>query len=344
MTRFLSGIQPSGTPHLGNYFGAIAQHIEAAAMLGDKDSALFFIADYHALNSIQNRDELAMRVRDVAATYLALGLDTDKALFFRQSDVPEVTELTWLLSSCTGMGLLERGTSYKDKVNRGQSASVGLFTYPVLMAADILIYDSDIVPVGKDQQQHVEFAQDMAKHFNHAFGGGEEVLKYPKWKFSKVPKVPGTDGDKMSKTYGNTIDIFVSGKPLKKQVNAIVTDSRLPEEPKDPDELNALGILNLFLSDEEQADWAERIRAGGEGAPGYGHIKKEIMARMDDRFGDARERYTALMSDGDKAWDDAEDILREGGKKARAIAQPVLDRCLEAVGMRNARRTPSSMS
>ncbi|MCP4504734.1 MAG: tryptophan--tRNA ligase [Deltaproteobacteria bacterium] len=332
MTRILSGIQPSGTPHLGNYFGAIVQHIESSKNLPSDDSALFFIADFHALNAIHDREELDMRVRDVAATYLALGLDIEKALFFRQSAVPEVCQLTWLLSSCTSMGLLERGTSYKDKLQRGQSASVGLFTYPVLMAADILIYDSDIVPVGKDQQQHVEFARDMATYFNEAYGRGEEILKTPKWKFSKVPKVSGTDGDKMSKSYGNTIDIFVSGKAQKKQVNKIVTDSRLPEEAKDPDELGALAILNLFFDDEEKTEWADRIRKGGDGAPGYGHIKKEIMTRMDQRFGDAREKYESFVSD-DQAWKTAQEILHEGGKRARALAHPVMQRCLEAVGM-----------
>lgn len=329
MPRFLSGIQPTGLPHLGNYFGAITQHVEASkqAAPGGMD-AFFFIADLHSLTTIFDPKERSQLVHGVAATYLALGLDVERSTFFRQSDVPEVNELTWLLSTCTGMGLLERAHSYKDKVARGIAASVGLFTYPILMASDILIYDSDIVPVGKDQVQHIEMAQDMAGHFNTRYGG--ELLKYPKWQLSKTPTVPGTDGAKMSKSYGNTIWIFDEGKALKKSVNAIVTDSRLPAEPKDPDGVNAFLILELFLNDDEKKEWRERISRGGEGAPGYGDMKKEIMARMDALFGEARERYHAYMEGARR--DELEDVMREGARRARAVATQVLARCYEASG------------
>lgn len=329
MSRYLSGIQPTGLPHLGNYFGAIQQHVAVSqnAAEGGMD-AFFFIADLHSLTTIFDAKDRAELVRGVAATYLALGLAPERATFFRQSDVPEVAELTWLLATCSGMGLLERAHSYKDKVARGISPSVGLFTYPILMAADILIYDSDVVPVGKDQVQHIEMAQDMAGHFNHRYGG--EFLKYPKWQLSPTPTVPGTDGAKMSKSYGNTLWLFDEGKALKKSVNSIVTDSRLPAEPKNPDELPVFKILELFLNESENKEWRERIQKGGEDAPGYGHVKKEIMARMDERFGAAREQYRAYM-DGEQR-DELEDILRDGALRARAVAKEVLARCYVASG------------
>lgn len=339
MPRYLSGIQPSGRPHLGNYFGAITQHLEAAekAPVGGTD-ALFFIADLHALTSASDAAALRQNVNEVAASYLALGLDTQRAVFFRQSDIPEVNELMWLLSTCTGMGLLERAHSYKDKVAKGIAANVGLFTYPVLMAADILIYDSDVVPVGKDQVQHIEMTQDMAGHFNARWGKPEEpLLRRPEWQLSKTPKVPGTDGEKMSKSYDNTIWIFEEGKALKKAVNAIVTDSRLPEEKKDPNDVNAFLILELFLSEEEAKEWRQRVVEGGSTAPGYGDMKKAIMQKMDERFGEARERYKAFMPGGARH-DEAEDTLADGARRARGIARDVLARCYDAVGMANAGR------
>jgi tryptophanyl-tRNA synthetase len=337
MPRYLSGIQPSGRPHLGNYFGAIIQHLEAASRATPGgDDALFFIADLHALTSVEDAATMRDYVADVAATYLALGLDTERAIFFRQSDIPEVTELSWLLATCTGMGLLERGHSYKDKVAKGITPSAGLFTYPLLMASDIVIYDSDIVPVGKDQVQHIEFAQDMVGHFNARWGKpGEPVLKRPEWQLSKAARVPGTDGEKMSKSYGNTIGIFEEGKALKKSVNAIVTDSRPPEEPKDPAGVNAFAILELFLDEEEAREWKERIARGGPGAPGYGDMKKEIIARVDARFGEARERYRAFMPGGARHAE-AEEVLAQGAKRARRLARPVLARCYRAVGLDNA--------
>jgi tryptophanyl-tRNA synthetase len=331
MPRYLSGIQPSGLPHLGNFFGAIQQHVEISRTASfDKRDALFFIADLHALTSTQDKRVLEENVRAIAATYVALGLDTSRVVFFRQSDIPEVTELTWLLSSVTGMGLLERAVSYRDKVERGLSASVGLFTYPILMAADIVIYDSDIVPVGADQKQHIEFAQDMVTHFNTTYKG--TYLRRPEPRLSPTPKVPGTDGAKMSKSYGNTIWIFEEGKALKKAVNAIVTDSRPPEEPKDPDSVNAYQILALFLDEAEQGEWRERLQRGGVG---YGDLKGELIRRIDARFGEARGRYQELMRT-EAGQRELEILLQEGAVPARAIAQATLARCYEAVGMPNA--------
>jgi len=337
MPRYLSGIQPSGRPHLGNYFGAIVQHLEAARNASPGgDDAFFFIADLHALTTVDQAAVVRDLVADVAATYLALGLDTERAVFFRQSDVPEVTELSWLLATCTGMGLLERAHSYKDKVARGITPSVGLFTYPVLMAADIVIYDADRVPVGKDQVQHVEITQDMVGHFNARWASPEApVLRRPEWQLSRTPKVPGTDGAKMSKSYGNTIWIFEEGKALKKAVNAVVTDSRTPDEPKDPEGIAAFQILELFLDEADAAQWRERIARGGEGAPGYGDIKKAIMAQMDERFGEARERYRAFMPGGARHAE-AQDVLAQGAGRARRIARGVLARCYAAVGMDSA--------
>src|SRR5437763_2517991 len=257
--RILSGVQPSGVLHLGNYFGAIRQHIA----LQDEGECFFFIADYHALTTVQDPSKLRGLVQGVALDYLALGLDPEKTAFFRQSDVPEVTELAWILSTVTGMGLLERAHSYKDKIDQGISPSVGLFTYPVLMAADILIYRSHLVPVGKDQVQHLEMTRDMAGYFNQTFG--KAVFPEPKELLSEAPVVPGTDGQKMSKSYGNTIDIFAEGKPLKQSVMGIVTDSSKVEDPKDPDKCNVFALYNLFATPAERDEMAAKYRAGGMG-------------------------------------------------------------------------------
>src|SRR5215813_3707150 len=247
--RILSGVQPSGKLHLGNYFGAIRQHIA----LQDEAECFYFIADYHALTTINDAQTLRDNVRDVALDYLALGLDPAKAVYFRQSDVPEVTELAWILGTVTNMGLLERAVSYKDKIDRGIEASVGLFTYPVLMAADILIYRSNVVPVGKDQVQHIEMTADMAGKFNRAY---DEVFPIPTFRLDKGAKVPGIDGQKMSKSYGNTIEIFAEGKPLKKTVMGIVTDSSTVADPKDPDKCTVFALYSLFATDEEKAAMA----------------------------------------------------------------------------------------
>ena len=327
MTVVLSGIQSSGRLHFGNYFGAIRQHIALQAEPGEK---LYFIADYHALTSSRDPAELRENVREVALPYLALGLDPARATLFRQSDVPEVCELAWLLACVAPMGLLERAHSYKDKLAKGQKASVGLFTYPVLMAADILAYGSTHVPVGKDQQQHVEMTQDMAQSFNHLYG---PCLVVPAARIpaeEKLAKVPGVDGEKMSKSYGNSIWIFEEGKALKNAVNRIVTDSRPPEEPKDPSGVLLMRFLELFLAAEEMAQWNERVRAGGAGAPGYGHMKARLIEAVDAAFGPARARRKALLD----APREVERVLAEGKQRARAKARATLDKCYQACGLR----------
>jgi tryptophanyl-tRNA synthetase len=328
MKTVLSGIQPSGRPHLGNYFGAIRQHI---ALQDEADRRCFyFIADYHALTSARDPAALREAVRDVAVTYLALGLDPERVTLFRQSDVPEVTEITWLLASVTGMGLLERAHSYKDKIAHGIKPNVALFTYPVLMAADILAYDSDLVPVGKDQIQHVEMAQDMAGSFNAAYG---EVFKRPESMLpveEKMAKVPGLDGEKMSKSYGNDVWIFESGKKLKTAIGRIPTDSRAPEEPKDPDALLLMSFLELFAAPPEILEWKERVRRGGTGAPGYGHLKMAIIEGMESRFAAARARREELLTDPAEV----DRVLERGARKARQHAVQVRDRALRACGLR----------
>src|SRR6266853_790905 len=259
--RILSGVQPSGKLHLGNYFGAIKQHIA----LQDEGECFYFIANYHSLTTIQNAALLREHVLGVALDYLALGLDPNKVAFYRQSDVPEVTELTWLLACVTNMGLLERAVSYKEKIEKGIDASVGLFTYPVLMAADILIVRSNIVPVGKDQVQHLEMTQDIAGKFNRAFG---DIFPIPNWKLDKESKVPGTDGQKMSKSYGNTIDIFAEGKPLEKTVMAIKTDSTPMGQPLDPEPCKVFALYSLFATPAEKDALAEQYRQGTIGFGG----------------------------------------------------------------------------
>ena len=333
MTTFLSGIQSSGYLHLGNYFGAIRQHINATSEAGDH---FYFIADYHSLTTSRNPDELREFVRETAITYLALGLDPEKCSLFRQTDVPEVHEIAWLLSCVTGMGLPERAHSYKDKVANGVKPNVGLFTYPILMAADILAYDSDIVPVGKDQIQHVEMAQDMAGYFNNTFGKyAPEGYAFcrPEYRMAatkRFQKVPGVDGQKMSKSYGNSIWIFESGKKLKKAIGRVPTDSRSPEDPKDPEELVLFDFLALFLGEEELEDWKSRVRIGGEGAPGYGHLKMRVVEAMEEYFAPARKRREELLDNPDEV----ERILQAGAKKARARAQVVRDRAMRACGLK----------
>ena len=324
---FLSGIQPSGRPHLGNYFGAMRQHVASVEEPGEH---YFFIADYHALTTVQDAGDLRAFVRELAASYLALGLDTERAVFFRQSDVPEVTEITWLLSTVTGMGLLERAHSYKDKTAKGIRTSVGLFTYPILMSADILAYDSTIVPVGKDQVQHIEMAQDMATHFNSIYG---EVFTRPEARIpdrSDMAKVPGLDGEKMSKSYGNDLWMFEEGKRLKKAIGRIPTDSREPEEPKDPSSVMLFDFLRLFLEPDELSQWEERVRSGGEGAPGYGHLKVRLVEAIEEQFGAARLRYKELMADPAEL----DRVLAKGAERARERAARVRDRAYAASGLR----------
>lgn len=323
-TRILSGIQPSGVQHLGNYYGAMTQHIA----LQGQGQGFYFIADYHALTTVQDRGVLSQLVRDVALDYLALGLDPNQCLLYRQSDVPEVTELTWLLSTVTGMGLLERAHSYKDKTAKGIKSRAGLFIYPVLMAADILAYRSDVVPVGKDQVQHIEMTQDMAQAFHAAFDC--EVFRRPEPRLAGAGAlVPGVDGQKMSKSYGNTIEIFAQGKALKKKVMSIVTDSLGVDDAKDPEACTIYQLYQLVADAEAAAEMAERLKAGGYG---YGDAKKALLAAITEAFAEARERRAALATDQDML----EDILVAGAAKARAVAQEVVGAAREAVGMASA--------
>jgi tryptophanyl-tRNA synthetase len=317
--RILSGVQPSGKPHLGNYFGAIRQHVA----LQEEAECFYFIADYHALTTVQNAGQLRENTRDVALDYLALGLDPERVVFFRQSDVPEVTELAWILSAVTNMGLLERAVSYRDKVERGLEASVGLFYYPMLMAADILIYRSHLVPVGEDQVQHIEMTRDMAGKFNRTFG---EVFPLPGFRLDRGSKVPGTDGQKMSKSYGNTIEIFAEGSELRKKVMGIVTDSTPLEAPKDPTRCTVFALYSLLATEAEREALAARYRAGGMG---YGEAKKLLLEKINEHFGPARERRKRLAVDSAHV----EGVLEYGARKARAEARKTMALVREAVGI-----------
>ena len=318
--RVLSGIQPTGRFHWGNYFGAIRQYIA----LQDNEQAYYFIADLHALTTIRNPDELRGNTRDAALDLLALGLDPQHATLFRQSDIPEIPELTWLLMTVTQMHLLEKGHAYKEKKARGVPADAGLFTYPVLMAADILAYDSNLVPVGQDQVQHIEITRDLAQRFNSLYG---EVFVLPEAHVvSHTAKVPGTDGEKMSKSYGNTIEVFEEPKKLRKKIMSIKTDSTPVEDPKDPDADSVFALYKLFATPDEQAALAERYRAGGMG---YGEAKQALYEKALETFGAAREHREELAADPSTV----EDILQEGAAKARAKAGEVLHRARKACGL-----------
>jgi len=317
--RVLSGIQSSGALHLGNYFGAMKQHIE----LQHENECFYFIANYHALTTIQDAERLQQLTFDVAADYLALGLDPNRVAFFRQTDVPEVTELTWILATVTGKGLLERAHSFKDKTAKGLPVSMGLFCYPLLMAADILIYRSDIVPVGQDQVQHIEMTQDIAGYFNSTYG---EVFVRPEPRLNQTPVVPGLDGQKMSKSYGNTIELFGDAGTIKKKIMSIKTDSTPVEAPKDPQRCNVFALLKLLASPEETAEWERRYRAGGMG---YGEAKKRLAELYEEKFGRLRAQRAAWAARPD----DVEDILRAGGKRARAVAQEVMESVRRACGL-----------
>ncbi|MCE2794458.1 MAG: tryptophan--tRNA ligase [Planctomyces sp.] len=318
--RVLSGIQPTGRFHWGNYFGAIRQYI---ALQGQEQS-FFFIADFHALTTIRDRDLLRQNIRDAAMDLLALGLNPDRACLFRQSDVPEVTELTWLLMTITQMHLLEKCHAYKDKKAKGLAADAGLFTYPVLMAADILAYDSTHVPVGADQIQHVEVARDLAQRFNSLYG---DCLQLPEaMVLPESAKVPGLDGEKMSKSYGNTIDIFETPKKMRKKIMSITTDSTAMESPKNADTCTVFELYRLFADEQRQAALRQRYEAGGMG---YGEAKEQLFQAAMEMFGPAFERRAALEANPDQL----EDILRQGAAKARARAQEVLARVREACGL-----------
>ncbi|MEP3481556.1 MAG: tryptophan--tRNA ligase [Fuerstiella sp.] len=320
--KVLSGIQPTGRFHWGNYFGAIRQYI---ALQGNEQS-YYFIADLHALTTVRESAQLSQNVQDSALDLLALGLDPNQATLFRQSDVPEVTELTWLLMTVTQMHLLEKCHAYKDKKARGIAADAGLFTYPVLMAADILIYDSNVVPVGLDQVQHIEVTRDLAQRFNSLYG--DDCLVLPEAKvLDSSAKVPGLDGEKMSKSYNNTIPLFETPKKLKKIINKIVTDSKAVEEAKDPETCAVFQLYKLFGNDQQQAELADRYRAGGMG---YGEAKSTLYEAAMEHFGPAFERRAKLEA----APDDVEDILLAGARTARLKAQEVMERVRSASGLK----------
>lgn len=319
--KVLSGIQPTGRFHWGNYFGAIRQYIA----LQDNEQSFYFIADLHALTTVRDPEALRGFTRDAALDLLALGLDPDKATLFRQSDVPEVTELMWLLLTLTPMSLLEKCHAYKDKLAKGLPADAGLFSYPVLMAADILLYDSNIVPVGVDQVQHIEVTRDIATKFNLTYQ--RDVFVLPEARvLSESAKVVGVDGDKMSKSYGNTIELFDEPKKLRKRLMSIKTDSTPVEQPKNPETCSVFTLYKLFASETQQAELAARYHAGGVG---YGESKQALFDAADAFFGPARERRQQLAADPRTV----EDVLQAGAKRARTKAQEVLNRAREACGL-----------
>ena len=318
--RILSGIQPSGKLHLGNYFGMM----RPALQLQEQGEAFLFIANYHALTTSTDPAQLRRDSLDVALDFLACGLDPSRTTFFRQSDVPEVTELTWLPASVTPMGLLERCHSYKDKLSKGIPANAALFTYPILMAADILAYQSNIVPVGRDQKQHVEVTRDLAIKFNNAYG---ETFTIPEASISdSVAVVPGVDGQKMSKSYHNAIDLFGDLKETRQRIMRIVTDSTPLEDPKDPDTCNVFALYRLFATDDERQTLAASYRAGNFG---YGTAKKALADIYEKTFAPMRQRRDELAAD----LDTVEDILQAGAAKARAEARLTLDRARQAIGL-----------
>lgn len=322
MARILTGIQSTGVPHLGNALGAIEPGIEISKQAGNE--SFFFIADLHSLTTIKDAQERKQSVYAVAAAWLALGFDVENNFFYRQSDIPQVTELTWYLSCFTPYPMLANAHSFKDKSDRLSDVNAGLFTYPVLMAADILLYDADQVPVGKDQQQHLEMARDMAGALNR--GVNSEILKLPEAVIREsVKTVPGTDGQKMSKSYGNTIDLFAPAKQLKKQVMGITTDSTPLEEPKNPDTCNVFTLYAL-LADEAQVSEMRQNYLGGN--YGYGHAKKALLELIVNRYSEARAKYDALMSEPEII----EEQLQIGAEKVRPIANEVVKRVRASLG------------
>ena len=319
--RILSGIQPSGALHIGNYFGMM----RPAVALQAEGEALYFVADYHALTSLRDPEMLRANSRRVALDLLACGFDPERATLFRHSDVPQVTELAWVLSTVAPMGLLERAHSYKDKLARGMSANVGLFSYPILMAADILIYDSDVVPVGKDQKQHIEMTRDLAVKMNETYG---QIFKLPEPRIQPATEtVPGVDGQKMSKSYGNNIDIFGDEKEMRKRVMSIVTDSLAVDAPKDPATSTIFKLYSLVASDDEITNMRDRFIKGGTG---YGDFKKELFEKLWEYFAPMRKRREEILKD--KSYID--NVLAHGAARANEIANQVMDRVRKAVGLR----------
>ncbi len=318
--RTLTGIQPSGKLHWGNYFGAMKSMFD----LQEKGENFMFIANFHAMTTVRDGAALREQTRDVALDYLACGLDTKKTVMYRQSDVPEVQELAWYLSCLTPMGLLERCHSYKDKLAHGLDATHGLFAYPVLMAADILIMNADLVPVGKDQKQHLEVTRDLAQKFNNAYG---EIFKLPEAYIPEtVATIPGLDGQKMSKSYHNTIELFEDVKSIKKKIMSIVTDSKGLEEPKEPEGNSIYELYKLFATADETAQMAANFRAGGYG---YGHAKKALLEAYRRLFDPFRAKREELAKDPATL----EDILQDGARRARAAAAPVMEKVRQAVGL-----------
>ena len=328
--RVLTGIKPTGSPHIGNLLGAIRPALQLA---NEGLEAMYFIADYHALTTIKDGKELRQLTYEVAATWLAMGLDPERTLFYRQSDIPEIFELAWVLECFTSKGWMNKAHAYKAIVADRQEAgetdvdaeiNMGVYSYPILMAADILAFDIDLVPVGKDQVQHVEIARDIAQRINSTYG--REVLRLPKAKIDdNTAVVPGIDGKKMSKSYGNQIPLFAPPKQMKKVVNSIVTDSLPPEAPKDPDASTIFAIYKAVASPDETRALAERYRAG----IGWGDAKKALLERIEIEIADARTRYDALMADPSKI--DA--LLAQGAERARKTARGVLERVRSAIGI-----------
>lgn len=321
MARILTGIQSSGRPHLGNLLGAIIPAIELSK--SDKNESLFFIADLHSLTSIKDAEVRIENVNATAAAWLAFGFDTTKNLFYRQSRVPEVCELTWYLNCFTPFPMLANAHSFKDKADRLSDVNAGLFTYPVLMASDIILYDADIVPVGKDQEQHLEMTRDIASTFNHRYG---DTFVIPKSQIDEnVMTIPGTDGQKMSKSYGNTIDIFLEDKALKKQVMSIVTDSTPLEEPKNPDTCHVFKLYSLLADDNQTTQMRKNYQGGNYG---YGHAKKELLQLIIDKYAEPRRIFNYYMTNTDEL----NAKLEEGEKKASNIAKEVLSRVRGKLG------------
>ena len=318
--RVLTGIQASGKLHIGNYFGAMKPMIE----LQEENELFTFIANYHSLTTSKDAETLRQYTLDAAIDYLSMGLDPEKTTFWIQSDMPQVLELYWILSKFTPMGLLERAHSYKDKVAKGIAANHALFSYPVLMAADILILDSEVVPVGKDQIQHLEMTRDIAIKFNNEYG---EIFTLPEYKVAEeMASIPGIDGEKMSKSYGNTIELFMEEKPLQKQCNKIVTDSTPLGEPLDPDSCNVFALAALFLSHNEKEELRERYKSGKEG---YGHFKKYLKELIWKEFEEAREKRAYYL----EHMDEVREILDTGVQKAQKIANEKMLKVREAVGL-----------
>lgn len=321
MRRSLTGIKPTGDVHVGNWLGAI----EPAKQLTSSFESFYFIADYHAMTSVRDADQLRASSREVAATWLALGLDPEKTVIWRQSAVPEVQELAWILACQASTGVLERGHAVKAAKDGNQEVSIGTWFYPILMAADILLFDTDVVPVGQDQKQHIEVTRELARKVNHQFGEGTLVVPEPLIQ-ENVATIPGLDGRKMSKSYGNTIPLWLPPKKLRKLVMKIVTDSRGVDDIKDPDSDNIFNLYKLLATPEQVADLRERYLKPGMG---YGHAKQELFEVLDGLLSEPRDRYNAWLQDPDGL----EDVLSQGANKARVAANATMSRVRERVGL-----------